>query len=89
MVEDKANINPQLPGAIADAQAAQTTATAQPTNTVSDQTGQFDTRFMLWRAFCAQYNMSVETLPSELTGDAKEAWDKLKDKALHKPVENK
>jgi len=89
VVEDKANINPQLPNAIADAQAAQTSATAQPSNSVSDQTGQFDTRFMLWRAFCAQRSVPVETLPSELTGEAKEAWEKIKDSALHKPVEGK
>jgi hypothetical protein len=90
VAEDKLNPNsPQAPTAESIAQAAQKDATKPPSNAVSDQTGQFDTRFMLWRAFCARYQISVDTLPSELTGEAREAWDKMKDNSLHKPVEGK
>ncbi|MCA1641001.1 MAG: hypothetical protein LC785_03255 [Acidobacteria bacterium] len=48
------------------------------TNKISDQTGQFDARFLLWRKFCSDNNVPVDTLPSQLTGTAKENWDKLK-----------
>lgn len=48
------------------------------TNQISDQTGQFDARFLLWRKFCAENNVPVDTLPSQLTGEAKENWEKLK-----------
>ncbi len=47
-------------------------------NIISDQTGQFDLRFVLWRHFCAQNNIPVETLPSQLTDDQKELWEELK-----------
>lgn len=89
MAEDKEKADLKMSNAVADAQAAQKAATSQPSNTVSEETGQFDTRFMLWRAFCARYGVSVDALPSELTGEAKEEWDKMKDSALHKPVEKK
>ena len=59
------------------------------TNEISDETGQFDMRFMLWRMFCADNNLAVETLPSELTGEIRDKWDKLKDEQLHKPAEGK
>ena len=48
------------------------------TNKVSDQTGQFDARFLLWRKFCSDNDVPVDTLPSQLTGTARENWDKLK-----------
>jgi hypothetical protein len=48
------------------------------TNRISDQTGQFDARFLLWRKFCADNDVPVDTLPSQLTGTAKENWEKLK-----------
>jgi hypothetical protein len=51
-------------------------------NIISDQTGQFDTRFLLWRDFCARYNVPVETLPGDLPADAKAEWDKLKNSRL-------
>jgi hypothetical protein len=65
--------------------------TAKPAipNKISDHTGQFDTRFLLWRAFCAENGVPVETMPSELTGDTKDKWDKLKDEQLPKPTEKK
>ena len=58
-------------------------------NIISDQTGQFDTRFILWRAFCAEHDVPVETLPSDLKGEAKEKWDEIKERSLHKPAEGR
>jgi hypothetical protein len=55
-------------------------------NTVSDETGSFDLRFMLWRRFCEQNNISVETLPSQLNSDQKEKWDELKANRLRRPI---
>jgi hypothetical protein len=47
-------------------------------NAISDQTGQFDLRFVLWRHFCKQNNIPVETLPSQLNDNQKELWEELK-----------
>lgn len=58
-------------------------------NEISEQTGELDARFVLWRDFCGEHNIPVETLPSDLTGDAKERWEKLKEEELHKPAENR
>jgi hypothetical protein len=52
------------------------------TNRISDQTGQFDARFLLWRKFCADNGVAVETLPSQLKGEAKEKWEQVKDEEL-------
>jgi hypothetical protein len=57
-------------------------------NEISEGTGQFDARFVLWRTFCAENNVPIETLPSDLTGDTKEKWEKLKNEQLHKPAES-
>jgi len=54
------------------------------TNEISDETGQYDARFILWRQFCAQNNIPVETLPSDLSGEAREKWDKIKEDKLRK-----
>src|ERR1700746_708982 len=54
------------------------------TNEISDGTGQFDARFVLWRQFCGDNNIPVETLPSALTGDIKDKWEKLKSERLKK-----
>jgi hypothetical protein len=54
------------------------------TNEISDETGQYDARFILWRQFCAQNDVPVETLPSDLSGAIKEKWDKLKEERLRK-----
>ena len=54
------------------------------TNEISDETGQYDARFILWRQFCAQNSIPVETLPSELSGEAKEKWEQLKTERLHR-----
>ncbi len=51
-------------------------------NTITDETGQFDARFLLWRTFCAENGVPVETLPSELTGDTRDKWNRLKDSKL-------
>ena len=52
------------------------------TNEISPETGQFDARFILWRTFCTQNDIPVETLPSELRGEVKERWEKLKAEKL-------
>jgi hypothetical protein len=51
-------------------------------NTITDETGQFDARFLLWRTFCAEHDVPVETLPSDLTGDIRDKWNELKDSKL-------
>jgi hypothetical protein len=51
-------------------------------NEISDETGQYDARFVLWRKFCADNNVPVETLPSDLSGDIKDRWEKLKAERL-------
>ena len=48
------------------------------TNEISDETGQFDARFMLWRRFCEANGVPIETLPSQLKPEQKEAWEKMK-----------
>ena len=58
-------------------------------NEISEGTGQFDNRFVLWRSFCAETGIPVETLPSDLTGEHKERWEKLKTERLRKPEEEK
>ena len=55
-------------------------------NVISDETGQFDLRFVLWRHFCAQNDISVETLPSQLDGEQKEKWEELKSSRLKGPT---
>jgi hypothetical protein len=55
-------------------------------NIISDETGQFDMRFVLWRHFCAQNNISVESLPSQLDGEQKEKWEELKASKLRGPT---
>lgn len=47
-------------------------------NVISDETGQFDLRFVLWRHFCKQNGISVESLPSQLDDDLKTLWEELK-----------
>ena len=51
-------------------------------NVISDETGQFDLRFILWRHFCAENNLPVETLPSQLSGEMKDKRDELKSTKL-------
>ena len=58
-------------------------------NQINAETGQFDARFILWRQFCADNGVAVDTLPSALTGETREKWEKLKNERLHKPAEEK
>jgi len=53
-------------------------------NIISDETGEFDVRFVLWRYFCREKNIPVETLPSQLDEDLKEEWEALKLQRLGK-----
>jgi hypothetical protein len=59
----------------------------QPTlsNEISDETGQYDVRFLLWRKFCTDNGVPVETLPGELKGEIKQKWESLKEERLRKP----
>ncbi len=52
------------------------------TNVVSDETGQYDARFLLWRRFCAENKISVETLPGDLSEELQEKWEALKNRKL-------
>lgn len=71
--------------------AEEKSAKPQPavTNEISDETGQYDARFLLWRQFCTEHGVPVETLPGDLTGDIKAKWEDLKEKRLHKKAENR
>jgi len=51
-------------------------------NIISDETGEFDVRFVLWRHFCSVNNIPVDTLPSQLNGEQKEKWEALKSNRL-------
>ena len=51
-------------------------------NAVSDSTGQYDLRFVLWRQFCDRYSIPVDTLPSQLDDEQKEKWENMKAKRL-------
>ena len=55
---------------------------AQLSNEIREGTGQFDARFLLWRTFCAENNVPVETMPGDLKGEVKDIWDKLKNEKL-------
>jgi CheY-like chemotaxis protein len=47
---------------------------------IPDETGNLDPRFMLWRMFCAENNVPLETLPSSLGRELKKKWQQLKRK---------
>lgn len=51
-------------------------------NSVSDSTGQYDLRFVLWRQFCAQNGIAVDTLPSQLNSEQKDRWEEMKSQRL-------
>jgi hypothetical protein len=55
-------------------------------NEISDETGQYDVRFLLWRKFCSENGVPVETLPGELKGEIKDKWESLKEERLKKPA---
>lgn len=54
-------------------------------NTISDETGEFDQRFILWRHFCKLYNIPVESLPSQLNEQQRQNWEELKSSRLRRP----
>ena len=56
--------------------------TPKVSNEISPETGQYDARFILWRSFCMQNDIPVETLPSDLRGEARERWEKMKAERL-------
>ena len=58
-------------------------------NDVSDDTGDFDPRFALWRSFCAEHGVPVETLPGDLAEPLKERWEGFKDEEIHAPEEGR
>jgi CheY-like chemotaxis protein len=51
----------------------------EPTSdSISPDTGRLDPRFMLWRLFCSENDVPVETLPSELSRELKARWAQRK-----------
>jgi hypothetical protein len=54
-------------------------------NEISDETGEFDQRFILWRHFCAKNSISVESLPSQLNDEQRALWEELKIRRLRSP----
>ncbi len=54
-------------------------------NVISDETGEFDQRFILWRHFCKLNNIPVEALPSQLNEEQRELWEELKSSRLRRP----
>jgi len=68
---------------VADQKSQQDAAHAtQLSNEIREGTGEFDARFLLWRTFCAENNVPVETMPGDLKGEVKDLWDKLKSEKL-------
>jgi hypothetical protein len=55
-------------------------------NVISDETGEFDQRFILWRRFCSLNNIPVETLPSQLNAELHARWEELKNNRLRRPL---
>ena len=51
-------------------------------NIISDETGQYDARFMLWRRFCAENGVSTGTLPGDLNPELRERWEAMKNRKL-------
>jgi hypothetical protein len=70
--------SPKKPGREKDMSSEKKKEPRPVDNIISDETGQFDLRFVLWRHFCAQNSIPVETLPSQLDGEQKEKWEELK-----------
>jgi CheY-like chemotaxis protein len=49
-----------------------------PSAAIAPESGRLDPRFVLWRMFCAENNIAVETLPSELSKGLKRSWQLMK-----------
>lgn len=58
-------------------------------NEISDDTGQYDIRFLLWRQFCAEHGLPVATMPSDLEGDISDEWEQLKEERLYRRAEKR
>jgi hypothetical protein len=58
-------------------------------NEVSDETGQFDPRFLLWRKFCDEHRIAVGSLPSQLSEDLKREWEEFKDASWPRSADNR
>ena len=58
-------------------------------NAVSEDTGGLDPRFTLWRSFCAEHGVPVETLPGDLAEPLRARWEELKDEEIHSPEEGR
>ena len=54
------------------------------TNMINEHTGQFDARFLLWRKFCAENDVPIDTMPGDLKGEVRQKWDQLKSEELDK-----
>jgi hypothetical protein len=52
-------------------------------NSISDTTGHLDIRFTLWRRFCFEHDISVDSLPSELSSEKQKSWKEFKDRYLN------
>jgi CheY-like chemotaxis protein len=60
-------------------------ATEDSKGVISDTTGNLDPRFMLWRMFCAENKIPLDTLPSELNKEMNRKWRELK-KVRRRPL---
>ncbi|HEX8888730.1 MAG TPA: response regulator [Pyrinomonadaceae bacterium] len=60
-------------------------ATEDSKGVISDTTGNLDPRFMLWRMFCAENKIPLDTLPSELNKEISRNWRELK-KVRRRPL---
>jgi hypothetical protein len=58
-------------------------------NSIPNDTGDLDQRFALWRSFCAEHGVPVETLPGDLAEPLRERWEDLKDAQIHGPEEGR
>jgi hypothetical protein len=67
---------------VADEKSRDASHATQLSNEISQGTGEFDARFLLWRTFCAENNVPLETMPGDLRGEVKDLWDKLKSEKL-------
>jgi CheY-like chemotaxis protein len=47
---------------------------------ITDETGNLDPRFKLWRMFCTENSVPLETIPSSLGRELKKKWEQLKKK---------
>ncbi len=58
-------------------------------NTISNDTGNLDARFALWRSFCTEHGVPVETMPGDLTEPLKKQWEGFKEREIHSPEEGR